>query len=187
MDIISFEASQVHNGIVSFVSYVQFCLHPLALMHFQFCPILGVILYLQIHQQYLQQFHGKLFHCLHEFNLLHLLFAYNCFSSELCIQVPHEKPQRGVAMVNQHPHQYLHFLERDLLVAIFNLDSKTLIQSQNEIFTMIRSNLKENSGFLPQYQCGCWCTQCKGRETIALSHGSLQGIAKKSRLCYGPE
>jgi hypothetical protein len=34
MDIISSEASQVDNGIISFVGYVQFCLHPLALMHF---------------------------------------------------------------------------------------------------------------------------------------------------------
>jgi len=34
MDIISFEASQVDNGIISFIGYVQFHLHPLALMHF---------------------------------------------------------------------------------------------------------------------------------------------------------
>jgi hypothetical protein len=30
MDIISFEASQVDNGIISFTGYLQFCLHPLA-------------------------------------------------------------------------------------------------------------------------------------------------------------
>jgi hypothetical protein len=44
---------------------------------------------------------------------------------------------------------------------------------------MIRNNLKENSGFLPWYQCGCWFTQCKGRETIAPSHGSFTGNSKE--------
>jgi hypothetical protein len=38
--------------------------------------------------------------------------------------------------------------------------------------TMVRSNLKENSLFLPWYQCGRLFTQCKGRETTAPSQVS---------------
>ncbi len=115
-----------------------------------------------------------------------LCYLHTVFLSELCIQVPHEKPQRGEAIVNQHLHWYLHFLECGLSVAVFNLDSKTLIQSQGGIFTMVRSNLNKHSGLLPWYKCGCWFTQCKRRETTVSSQVSPT-TAKKSCLCYGPE
>jgi hypothetical protein len=71
------------------------------------------------------------------------------------------------------------------------LNLETLIQSDHEIFTMVRSNFLKKLGFLPWYKYKCWFTLCfwnipqhqvlaivkyKARVIMNLTIGRSQGI-----------